>query len=526
MQATGEEWLDGGDSQVVVRSLVERLGWARVGLAGVPEGDEALRRLLKGFPGMAYRRRNDAGWTLELVSPGARTLTGFDPHDLLGSRRIAFRELIHPGDRERVEAAVLDAARSGSGFSVAYRVRRVDGGERRVLDSGRPVLGLDARIEAVEGWVTDAAAPHEAAEHSANREDQFKALVEQSLTGVYIVREGRFVYVNPHLAEIFGRSVDDLLALPSVGEVVHTDDREFVVENVRRRIEGEIDELRYEFRILRKDGQERVVEVHGRRITMDEGPAVMGTLLDVTERKRREHRYHETQMMEALGRLARGVAHDLNNFLAVIKSTAELAMLERPSDLALSDDLREIIGAAERGAALGRQLTRFGRTRTAPLTPVSLGALVMDLQPVLERALGGDVALRVAIDPHVPPVPVDPTHADEVVMNLVLNARDAMPNGGSIEITVTHEVFPRDPELPASPPAPRVVLEVSDTGTGIAPEHLRHIFEPYFTTKGEKGTGLGLANVWRIVTDAGGRVEVESSRGQGSTFRVLLPVLQ
>ncbi|MGE0160860.1 MAG: PAS domain S-box protein [Gemmatimonadales bacterium] len=510
----------------VVRSLVERLA-AKAGRRTdtsehAAERDALLRRLLTGFPGMAYRRRPDAGWTLEFASPGVRTLTGFDPHDLVENRRVAFRDLVHPDDRRRVEAAVDEAFRSGSGFAVAYRLRRVDGGERRVVEYGQPVVGLRGELEAIEGCMADVTAHEELAERSASREDQFRALVEQSLTGVYVVRDGRFQYVNPTLAKVFGYSEEELLALPSVGAVIHPDDRALVSENVRRRLTGEIDDIRYEFRIVRKDGQERVVEVHGRRVTTPDGPALMGTMLDVTGRKWREQRYHETQMMEALGRLARGVAHDLNNFLAVIKSTAELAMLDRPDDVALAGDLREIIAAAERGAALSRQLTRFGRTRSPSGTPVSLGALIEDLQPVLARVLGKDLVLEVTVAPDVPLVPLDPTHADEVLMNLVMNARDAMPEGGTIRIDVrAQEERPKDGEGLA--PLPRVVLEVGDTGTGIAAEHAKHIFEPYFTTKGEKGTGLGLANVWRIVTDAGGHVEVDSKRGEGATFRVLLP---
>ena len=507
-----------------VRSFVERLAAtterAMHAFDRPPEGDAFLRRLLRSFPGMAYRRRNDAGWTMEFVSPGALALTGFEPRDLIENRVVSYRDLAHPDDHETVEQAVRESILSGSGFQVAYRIHRVDGRERRVVEHGFPVFGVAGSPEAIEGWITDVTEQRDLAERSANREDQFRALVEQSLAGVYLVREGRFRYANPRLADIFGYSVEELLSLPSIREVVHPDDHALVTENVRKRIDGEVDQLRYEFRVNRKDGQERVVEVHGRRIEIEDGPAVMGTLLDVTERKRHEHRYHEAQMMAALGRLARGVAHDLNNFLAVIKSTAELAMLDRPQDTALADDLREVVAAADRGAALSRQLARFGRGRSGPITPVSLGTLIRDLQPVLERVLGKDVALKVAIEPNLPPVAVDPTHADEVVMNLVLNARDAMPEGGSIDINVFRDPAAADGSAHS---AARVVLEVSDTGVGIPPETLKHIFEPYFTTKGEEGTGLGLANVWRIVTDAGGTVDVTSTGGKGATFRICLP---
>lgn len=504
-----------------VRSLVEWLaattGRAVHAFERAPESHAPLRRLLKHFPGMAYRRGTDAAWTLEFVSSGVRILTGFEPTDLTGGP-VGYRDLVHPDDRSGVEEAVRRAALSGTGFCVEYRIRRVDGRERHVADHGYPVLDPAGELEAVEGWVLDVSDLY------ARRESQFRALVEQSLAGVYIIiQEGRFRYANPRLAEIFGYTVEELLALPSIAEVIHPDDRGLVAENLRRRLEGEVDELRYEFRATRRDGDVRVVEVHGRRVEVDGAPAVMGTLLDVTERKRRERRYHEAQMMEALGRLARGVAHDLNNFLAVIKSTAELAMLDRPGDEALAADLKEIVAAAERGAALSKQLTRFGRSRTERPAPVSLATGIEELRPVLERLLGKEIRLDVTADPDLPPVPIDPTQADEIVMNLVVNARDAMPEGGRIHVHIHEEVPEAQAPEPGRPAPPRVVLEVTDTGVGIPPENLRRIFEPYFTTKGSRGTGLGLANVWRIVTDAGGEVDVRSVLGEGSTFRITLP---
>jgi PAS domain S-box-containing protein len=474
---------------------------------------------------MVYRRGCDVAWTLEFASPGARALTGVPPSDLVGGRRVGYRDLVHPEDRSRLAEAVRQAALSGTTFGVEYRIRGVDGRERRVSDHGYALLGAAGEVEAVEGCVFDVTEKKKLDDRSASRESQFRALVEQSLAGVYVIREGRFEYANPRLAEIFGYSVEELLALPSIEEVIHPDDRGRVAENLRRRLEGEVDELRYEVRALRRDGALRVVEVHGRRIQIEGAPVVMGMLLDVTERKQREWRYHEARMMEALGRMARGVAHDLNNFLAVIKSTAEIAMLDRPGDEALAGDLRDIVAAAERGVALGKQLARFGRTRTDVAGPVSLAATIEELQPLLERLLGKDVRLEIAADPDLPFVPIDPTQADEIVMNLVLNARDAMPGGGLVRVRVYGELTATANQGAGVPANGRVILEVSDTGVGIAPDHLRRIFEPYFTTKGSKGTGLGLANVWRIVTDARGEIEVGSVLGEGSTFRIALPAV-
>ncbi|HUF75238.1 MAG TPA: PAS domain-containing protein [Longimicrobiales bacterium] len=515
----------------VVRTLVERVA-ATTGRAihafdrSPPEGELFLRRLLRHLPGMAYRCRNDGAWTMEFVSQGCRALTGFAPEDLIDDAVVAYVDLIHPDDWQAVRDAVDDAVVRGASFGATYRIRRVDGQERRVWEQGSAVVDERGRVTALEGFITDITEQTELAARSALREDQFRALVEQSLVGVYLIREGRFAYANPRLADILGYDVDEITALDSVLDVVHPEDQELVGGNLRRRLEGEVLELRYEFRCRRKDGRDRWVEVHGTRLDLPDGPSVMGTLLDITDRRRRAQRYHEEQKMEALGRLSAGVAHDLNNFLALIRTTAELAMHDRPEDGELARDLSEIMAATERGTLLSRQLMHFARAREGVGAPVSLASILRDMQPGLERMLGPHIELRVAIAEALPDVPLDATYADEIVMNLVLNARDAMPEGGALSITLECREGGTERSPAVHRNAEHVVLEIGDTGVGISRRDMKHIFEPYFTTKGDEGTGLGLANVWRLVSDAGGVVEVDSEEGAGATFRVHLPVLR
>jgi PAS domain S-box-containing protein len=492
-----------------------------------PRGEEFLLRLLKNLPGMAYRCRNDPDWTMEFVSDGCRDLTGFAPTDLVDNGTVSYGDLIHPDDRARVWAGVQDAVVEGAPFEITYRIRRVDGRERTVWEQGSAVLGADGDVLAIEGFVTDVTDYARLTHRVKDQESQFRALVEQSIAGVYIIGDGRFRYVNPRFAEIFGYSVEEILGLGSVGDLVQPEDRDLVLDNLRLRFEGRIRELHYEFRGRQKDGGERVVEVHGRRIELDGASAVIGTLLDVTERKRTERRYHEAQKLEALGRLATGVAHDLNNFLSVVKTTAELLMAERAADAGLVSDLEGIVSAVERGTALSRQLTAFGNPRPTSRDGVSMPQLITDVAPILERMLGDHVDLCLCVDAGLPPVALDPVHAEELVVNLAVNARDAMGDGGTLTVRAYHP-----PERAADGTvrhadgvdSRRVVLEFTDTGVGMPPEVRSRVFEPYFTTKGERGTGLGLANVWRIVSDVGGLIELESEPGAGSTFRLSLPV--
>ena len=483
-----------------------------------------LRRLLRNLADMAYRRRHDDDGTMEFVSEGSRKLTGFTSHELVNNRVVSYQALIHPDDRYRVWSAVEEGIKTGRPHRVTYRIRRVDGTERWVWEQGISVRGEDGEVEAIEGVVTDITDRHELTEQVAEQENQYRALVEQSLAGVYLVRTGRFAYVNPRFSAIFGYSVEELKALDSVDAIIHPDDRHLVTENLRMRLEGEVEAIRYEFRGVRKDGEICEVEVQGRRITLDDAPAVMGVLLDVTERKRAQRRYHETQKMEALGRLAAGVAHDFNNVLTIIRTTADVLRGERADDTALSADLGEIAAAVERGAALSRQLATFGRGEKWKPAAVEFADVVNALIPLLEKLGGSQVRLDVSIEPDMPTLALDPTHLEEVVMNLVINAVDAMPDGGSVTISGRMQPCGAEASSAAYREIPHAVLEVTDNGPGMPPEVLRRLFEPYFTTKGDRGTGLGLANVWRIATDAGGVVVVDSEVGRGSTFSVLLPV--
>jgi len=526
-------------TMAAARSLWDRM---RAGRIPSSETEPFLQRLLQNLPGMAYRCRDDPSWTMEFVSSGCRALTGFTPEDLVDNRVVSYARLVHPDDRDRVWRTVRRSVDHDQPFRVTYRIRTADGATRWVWEQGVGVRGPDGGIEAIEGFITDITDRYELTERISTHESRYRALVEQSLVGVYVIREGRFLYVNPHFAEIFGYTVAQILELDSVEALVHPDDRARVAENLRRRLDGDVDELHYDFRGVRRDGTPCEVEVHGRRVGWDGGPAVIGVVLDVTARERARRFYHGAKKMEALGQLAAGVAHDFNNILAVIKTTAHL--MKPTAELATADgyeqweaDVAEISAAVDRAAALCHQLIAFGRERRTPHSALSLPQLIEELIPILVRILGDTVRLDVLIEDDLPPVLLEAAPAEEVVMNLALNAKDAMPEGGTMLIRAT-TLAGTNPGTGAgrdSGTAPgagtgtadhhpaHVLLEVTDTGSGIPDEIRRHIFEPYFTTKADEGTGLGLANVWRICQDAGGWVEVESEPGVGTTFRACFP---
>ncbi|MEX2644158.1 MAG: ATP-binding protein [Acetobacterales bacterium] len=256
--------------------------------------------------------------------------------------------------------------------------------------------------------------------------------------------------------------------------------------------------------------------------------AVLAHALDASERKSLEQQFAHSQKMQALGQLAGGIAHDFNNVLTAMNGFCELLLARHGPDDASHDDLLQIRQNGERASSLVRQLLAFSRQQTLQPRVVQVNALLSELSAMLVRVIGETVGLELDLRPDVRPVRVDPTEFDRIIVNLAVNARDAMPNGGRLsirtdDVRTTRPVVRGDDEMP---PGEYVMVEVADEGKGIAPEHIDRIFDPFFTTKeAGKGIGLGLSSVYGIVRQTGGHIAVDSTPGRGARFRIYLPAL-
>ena len=266
----------------------------------------------------------------------------------------------------------------------------------------------------------------------------------------------------------------------------------------------------------------------GQAYTDDRGEPVrmLGVMQDITERKRLESQFLQAQKMEGIGRLAGGVAHDFNNLLTAVLGYIEMAGTKLERDNPAHEYFGSIRHAAERGASLTRQLLGFARRQITEPRVVDLDALVVQMQDLLRRVIGEDVELRIVTARDLGSVRLDPAQFEQVLMNLVINARDAMPNGGTLTIESRNvdldESYARQHQ--GVQPGHYVMLAVSDTGMGMTEDVSRHLFEPFFTTKPPgRGTGLGLATCYGIVKQNGGHIWVYSEYGRGSTFKIFLP---
>jgi PAS domain S-box-containing protein len=364
----------------------------------------------------------------------------------------------------------------------------------------------------------------------AQRESNFRALIENTLDVIAVVdQQGVVRYVSPSIRRVFQYEPEELIGSKGV-DLVHPQDREEVLPQYRKLIGITGTRPPLICRVRHKDQTWHTVEVVSNNQV--ENPAVRGVVLtvrDISERRRLEEQFRQAQKMEAVGRLAGGVAHDFNNLLTVIRGYSGL-MAKRME--AGDPDLRslgQVQRAADRAAALVQQLLAFSRKQIVEPKVFDIHAALADLERMLRRLIGEDIELTISSPREPLYVHIDPGQFEQIVMNLSVNARDAMPQGGSLTIqTGVH--------TPTSPLTCRAckassgrwaVLEMHDTGVGISEEVRPHIFEPFFTTKDVgKGTGLGLSMIYGAVEQAGGHVCVESAPGAGSTFRICLPAAE
>jgi PAS domain S-box-containing protein len=307
---------------------------------------------------------------------------------------------------------------------------------------------------------------------------------------------------------------------------IHPDDRDGISSSLQDAFARGAAFWLGEYRFRRGDGAYVVVVDRGHILRDADGAPVrmIGSMVDVTERRQLEASLRESQKMEAVGRLAGGVAHDFNNLLCAILGYADLALMDAPEASTIRGEIEEIRKAAQRATQLTKQLLAFGRRQMRRPTRVDVDQVVRDTDRLLSQLLGDGIQLTV--QPGVPgaTVHMDPSELDQILVNLAVNARDAMPHGGSVSIETSRALLP--PRVGSAEEVECVLLCVSDTGCGIDAATLPHIFEPFFTTKGEGGTGLGLSTVYGIVEGIGGRIEVDTTVGAGTRFRVHLPLAE
>ncbi|HJR01332.1 MAG TPA: CHASE domain-containing protein [Methylomirabilota bacterium] len=446
-------------------------------------------------------------------------------------------ERVHPDERARVEARFQAAMADGHDFEADYRFRARDGLYLDVLSRGRFVRDAGGRPVRVVGSMADVSERKRGESVLRDSETRHRTVLESAMDAfVGMDREGRLIEFNPAAermfgharADVIGRELAELIIPPSFRDAHRRGLARYLATGEHSLLGG-----RVEVSAQRADGTEFPVELTVTVVKMEGPPTFNAYIRDLTEQKRAdaargslEMQLQQAQKMEAVGRLAGGVAHDFNNLLTVISGRAHMLLSRLKPGEPMHRDVDLIQKTSQRAVALTSQLLAFSRKQVVQPRVLELGPLVADLLPMLQRMIGENMELTVEPVEGTGRVKADPSQMQQVLMNLAVNARDAMPDGGRIRVSIRDVLVDEAAALHQSnlPPGPYVALAVSDTGTGMSAETAAHIFEPFFTTKEQgKGTGLGLSTVYGIIEQSRGHIEVQSVLGRGTTFTIHLP---
>ncbi len=460
------------------------------------------------------------------VNKGFSQLTGYSREELLGRSALEIPIWYDPSDRQRLVSG-LTKNEYVQNLEAKFRLR--NGRTRTVLVStGKMMLDGEPCLLAVTKDIEELKQAQEAV---ARSEEIFRKYFELGLVGMALTSPDKsWAYVNDRICEMLGYTREELLQT-TWQELTHPDDLEPDLTQFARLLSGEIDGYSLDKRFLHKDGSVVHTTLHVSCIRRPDGTVehVISHLHDITERKRLEEQLGQAAKMEAIGQLAGGIAHDFNNILTAIIGYSDILIQQMTEESPHRRKVVQIKHAGARAATLTRQLLAFSRKQILDLRPLDINETILNFENMLRPLIGENIELVTLLKPSVGVVMGDAGQIEQILLNLAVNARDAMPTGGKLTIE-TNSAF-LDEEYAQShsevQPGPYVMLAVSDTGQGMDTETLRRIFDPFFTTKSrDKGTGLGLSTVYGIVKQHQGHLSVYSEPDRGTTFKVYLPLIQ
>jgi two-component system cell cycle sensor histidine kinase/response regulator CckA len=472
----------------------------------------------------------DMDGNVTFINPKAEVLTGWKGADAVGKSLDAIFCIMDDKSRKTLDNHVLQVLkRQVNGKSIEHCVlvnkhhKEIDISENTspIIDDKGDVQGVVLTFQDISERMCFERALRES-------EERFRSVVENSHTGIVVVNTHfKCIYANREMTQLLGYSEKEILDRDF--RIFLSDyEKNIFAEHKIQLEQGEKVPSRYDFEILRKNGEKRQMQVVVSTVNMTGGESqTVIQLLDVTERNRLEQQLRHAQKMKAIGTLAGGIAHDFNNIITAIRGCTDLVISQTVESDPIYQDLKEVQISAERASELTRQLLYFSRNQPMEMVTLNLNKTIEGLFKMLHRLIGEDVGISTALAPELWHAYADKGSFEEVIMNLAINARDAMPKGGKLTIKTENVVVDKIycENTPEGRPGKFVCVSIEDSGIGMDAETSERIFEPFFSTKGPgKGSGLGLAVVYGIVKQHDGWINVYSELGYGTTFKIYLPI--
>lgn len=511
---------------IVARDITERKRKERE----LIESEERYRDLVENISDLICT--HDLEGNILSANRAALQISGYEREEVIGKN---FREFLAPEVRSLFDGYLKEIKEKGRAKGIMKVVTK--SGEIRLWEYNNSLKAEKGREPYVRGYARDVTESFQAQKALKESEEKYRVAFENISEVIYIVdRELRVRDVSPSVERILGWKAEELIGrnYNELSKILPEEYLEKAIRETNEILEGRrISASRYEF--FTKDGERKVGEVSGSPwIVKGQVQGIVCVARDITERERIEReaqllreQFYQAQKLESIGRLASGIAHDFNNILSIIMGFGELLLKDFPPGDKRRERLQKILDTATRAAGIVRQLLAFSRKQALEPKVLDLNELIISLSKMLGRLLGEDIELRLLLAPSIAPIYADPVQMEQVIMNIVVNARDAMPTGGTLTIE-TREVDIDEGYAMVHQgvkPGRYVLLAITDTGCGMDKEVLSRIFEPFFTTKEKgKGTGLGLSTAYGIVKQHGGNIWAYSEPGKGSTFKIYLPV--
>ena len=498
---------------------------ARAGTTMPVFSETKYRQIFESFEDLYYEI--DMSENIRVLSPSVLELTGWRAEELIGR---PVRDIyLYPDARDTLLETLIE-----KGFVQNYilQLRKKDGTPAFASINAHILFNSEGNPEGVSGTIRNITELVHAQNLLRESETKFRILAESSPFAILIYQDNRYIYVNPAAERICGYTARELYHM-NFWDFVHPEDIPVVESRGKARQNGQTPATNYEFRIIAKDGAEKWVILNGATIVYEGKPAGLISVFEITDIKRAIHekdrlqeQLRQAQKLESIGLLAGGVAHDLNNLLQPIIGYSELLLMDKSQSETSKRFIQQIISTSERARDLVRQLMAFGRKQVLEIHPLHLNRLIEDFIRLLRRTLREDIQIQTKLSSDIHKIRADRSQVEQILMNLAVNAQDAMPDGGVLTICTKNTVVDAYmvSQHPDVTPGDYVQLTFSDTGIGMNTDTTRKIFDPFFTTKEKgRGTGLGLSTVYGIVRQHEGFIWVYSEAGHGAVFKIYLP---